>query len=81
VGGSGAGKSTLMRVLAGLYAAPGVWVAGRLVEIAPLHELRERQPAFAAMLSGIAHELPAAITAPTIDYNANVVTQPSQGNC
>jgi len=33
---------------------------GRLVDIGPLDELRERQPAFARMLAGSAHEAPRA---------------------
>ena len=38
----------------------GLMEAGRLVDIAPLAQLRERQPAFAQMLAGSAHETAAA---------------------
>ena len=39
----------------------GLMEAGRLVDIAPLAQLRERQPTFARMLAGSAHEAAAAV--------------------
>jgi ABC-type bacteriocin/lantibiotic exporter with double-glycine peptidase domain len=39
----------------------GLMEAGRLVDIGPLAELRERQPGFARMLEGSAHEAEPAL--------------------
>ncbi len=44
----------------------GLMDAGRLVDIGPLAQLRERQPAFARMLAGIAHE-----AAPSVEDRAD----------